>query len=121
VRAWNRQTGVVDTRVTESWKRYDIAHLLESEWATRGPKLKGKLHVIMGDEDTFYLEGATRRLQQALARVESDAVVELVPGKDHGSLLSSELLQRMRNEMVAAYLARHTAEGGLREAQGPGQ
>ena len=25
-----------------------------------GPKLAGKLHVFMGDEDTFYLEGATQ-------------------------------------------------------------
>ncbi|MFM8287045.1 MAG: alpha/beta hydrolase-fold protein [Planctomycetaceae bacterium] len=119
LRAWNRQTGVVDLKVTEHWKQYDIAHVLESEWATRGPRLKGKLHVIMGDEDTFYLEGATRRLQQALARVESDAVVELVPGKDHGSLLTGELLQRLRREMVAAYLSRHTPDGTPRQESPP--
>jgi len=114
VRAWNRQTGEVDTRVTAGWKKYDIAHLLESEWETRGPALRGKLHVIMGEEDTFYLEGATRRLRDALRRVGSDAVVELVPGKDHGSLLTGELQQRMRREMVAAYLSHHEPGGAAR-------
>ncbi len=45
----------------------------------------------MGEVDNFYLEGATRLLQQSLKKLGSDAMVELFPGKDHGSLMSKEM------------------------------
>ena len=70
-----------------------------------GPKLVGKLHVFMGTEDTFYLDGATARLKESLARLGSDAVVELHPGKDHSTLLSPELVARIEREMAESWLA----------------
>jgi hypothetical protein len=101
--AWDRQTGAVQREVVEHWKQFDIVQILKSEWSTLGPKLAGKLHVFMGDRDTFYLEGATKRLKAALEELGSDAVVEIVPGKDHGSLLTPELGTRIRSEMAGRY------------------
>lgn len=97
--AWNRDTGIVDTGVTESWKKYDIRLVLEQNWPTLGPKLAGKLHVFMGSEDTFYLEGATELLKTSLESLGSDAVVEIHPGKDHSTLMSRELRARITREM----------------------
>lgn len=108
-RVWDRKTGNIDTAGAELWKAYDIRLILESRWAELGPKLVGKLHVIMGKEDTFYLEGATALLQESQKRLGSDAVIELVPGKDHSTLYSPELLQRIRSEMVDAFLKHHPA------------
>lgn len=104
---WDRETGKVDTEVAASWEKYDIRLVLERNWPALGPKLAGKLHVFMGDQDTFYLEGATVLLKESLARLRSDAVVEIDPGKDHGSLLSRELLERIRREMAEAFLKSH--------------
>ena len=67
-----------------------------------GPKLKGKLHVITGDMDTFYLEGAVKLLKESLTKLGSDAVVEIVPGRDHSSLIDSRLAERLDREMHAA-------------------
>lgn len=103
IRIWDRATGSVNTEAAKTWEAYDIRLLLERNWPTLGPKLRGKLHVFMGDEDTFYLEGATRLLQESLKKLDSDAVVELHPGRDHGSLLQPALMQRIRAEMVAKY------------------
>ncbi len=94
--AWNRETGVVDTAVTKAWEKYDIRLILEQNWKTLGPKLQGKLHVFMGDEDTFYLEGATILLKESLEKLPGDAVVEIHEGKSHGSLMTMELRRRMR-------------------------
>jgi hypothetical protein len=96
---WNRETGAIDPDVAESWKRYDIRRILEQNWPTLGPKLKGKIHVFMGGDDTFYLDGATLLLQRALQRLDSDAVVEIHPDKDHGSLMSLALRKRIAHEM----------------------
>lgn len=102
--AWNRETGEVDTAVTEGWKKYDIRLILEQDWPALGPKLAGKIHVFMGSEDTFYLEGATRLLKESLEKLGSDAVVEIHEGKDHGTLLSRELRARITREMSQAFL-----------------
>jgi hypothetical protein len=109
---WNRETGAVDTEVTKAWEKYDIRLVLERNWTELGPKLAGKLHVFMGDQDTFYLEGATVLLKESLAKLESDAVVEIHAGRDHGSLLSRELLVRIRTEMAESFL-RIYPEGAL--------
>jgi S-formylglutathione hydrolase FrmB len=101
-RLWDRKTGAIDAEVAKSWQKYDICLVLERNWKTLGPKLKGKIHVYMGEMDNFYLEGATRLLQQSLKKLSSDAVVELFPGKDHGSLMSKELRNRIAREMAAA-------------------
>ena len=78
---------------------YDIRLILERNWNTLGPKLKGKLHVITGSLDTFYLEGAVALLKQSLEKLGSDAEVEIIPDKDHGSILDAALAERIDRGM----------------------
>jgi hypothetical protein len=104
---WSRKTGAIDPAVAEGWKRYDIRLVIEENWQTLGPKLAGKIHVFMGEEDTFYLDGATRLLKESLARLGSDAVVELFPGRDHSNLVTPDLRTRMRREMTESFLRSH--------------
>ena len=101
VRLWDRKSGAIRTEVAKDWEKYDIRLVLERNWSKLGPKLKGKLHVYMGEVDTFYLEGATRLLKESQTALGSDAVVELFPGKDHG-LIDRALRERIVKEMAAA-------------------
>ncbi len=98
---WDRTTGAIDPDVAEAWEPFDISLKLRREWATLGPKLAGKVHVYMGDEDTFYLDGAARLLKRRVAKLGSDAVVELFPGKTH-ALVDAKLRERINKEMAAA-------------------
>jgi hypothetical protein len=98
---WNRETGAIDPHVAQAWQRYDIRMILERDWKTLGPKLAGKLHVYMGDEDTFYLEGATRLLQTSQKKLGSDAKIELFSGRDHGNLMDAAMRKRIASEMAA--------------------
>lgn len=98
---WDRKTGAIDPAVAKSWETYDIRLKLEREWKMLGPKLSGKIHVWMGDVDTYYLDGAARLLKKSLADLGSDAVVEMFPGRNHG-LVDSRLRARMNEEMAAA-------------------
>jgi hypothetical protein len=97
---WDRTTGAIDPKVAKAWERYDIRLSLERDWKTLGPKLAGKLHVFTGAEDTFLLDGASRLLQKSLKELGSDAVVEIVNGKDHGSLRDAGLRERIAKEMA---------------------
>ncbi|MGE3820423.1 MAG: alpha/beta hydrolase-fold protein [Isosphaeraceae bacterium] len=102
---WDRQTGAVDPEVARSWEPYDIRLVLERNWPTLGPKLKGKIRIVMGDLDTFYLEGATKLLKTSLEALGSDAEVEIVPGRDHGTVIDRALIERFDREMNAAVAA----------------
>jgi pimeloyl-ACP methyl ester carboxylesterase len=106
---WNRSTGAIDAEVAKAWEKYDIRLVLERSWSRLGPKLKGKLHIITGDRDTFYLEGAVKLLKESLSRLGSDAVVEIVPNRDHSNILDAKLAQRMDSEMNAVARARAAA------------
>lgn len=99
---WDRKTGVIDLKTAESWKKYDIRLLVENNKDSLFGKLKGKIHVYMGEKDTFYLEGATRLLGDTLKKLGSDAIVVLYPGKDHSSLMDAELRARINKEMAQA-------------------
>ena len=102
---WNRETGEIDLEVAESWKKYDINLILKENWKELEPKLSGKLHVIMGDVDTFYLEGATILLKETMAQLQSDAEITILPGKDHMNLFQGGLHEKIEEEMAEQYLS----------------
>jgi S-formylglutathione hydrolase FrmB len=107
---WDRKTGAISSEVATAWEKYDIRLVLERNWKTLGPKLAGKIHVHMGEEDTFYLDGATRLLKDSLEKLKSDAVVVLYPGKNHGTVVDQALRKRMSEEMAAAARKAEKAE-----------
>lgn len=108
---FNRETGKLDPAVLEAWQKYDIRLILERNWATLGPKLKGKVNVVCGDADTFRLNEAVVMLCSFFKEKKSDAVCEMVPGRDHGNLSQpyqtypDGLAARIYKEMAAKYEA----------------
>lgn len=63
---WDWYTGEIDHEVATEWRRYDLRHVLETNWAGLGPKLVGKIHVYTGDMDTYFLESAVMLLEEFL-------------------------------------------------------
>jgi hypothetical protein len=66
-RIWDKKTGTIDKTVTAYWKEHsDLRAILERDWPTLGPALAGKLHIYVGDEDTFYLNDAVGLMEKFL-------------------------------------------------------
>ena len=64
---WDPKTGVIDSSVAAYWKEhYDLNHIMQRDWSTLGPKLVGKLHITVGDMDTWYLNNAVHLVQDFL-------------------------------------------------------
>jgi hypothetical protein len=64
---WNKQTGVIDREVARYWRdHYDLSYILRRDWATLGPKLRGKLHIYVGDMDNYYLNNAVYLVEEFL-------------------------------------------------------
>src|SRR5438034_1220485 len=86
---WDLLTGHIRREVAEYFKAhdYDLRDYLERNWATLGPKLRGKLHLFTGDMDTFYLNLAVYRLEEFLHNARPPADAEFRYGrplKPHG-------------------------------------
>jgi pimeloyl-ACP methyl ester carboxylesterase len=81
---FDRQTGVIDEGVAAHWEaHYDITHLLKERWSVVGPQLRGKLHVFVGTDDTFHLDGSVMLMHSELEKLNSDAEFGFDPGADH--------------------------------------
>jgi pimeloyl-ACP methyl ester carboxylesterase len=116
--AFDRDTGRIDREVVEAWRHYDISAKLRREWTELEPRLRGKLHVIVGSQDTYYLEGSVRLLAKVLHELGSDAEIVLVPARGHVDIFDPHpelypdgLLGRIENEMWASVLASGTSHG----------
>ncbi|HKX59750.1 MAG TPA: hypothetical protein VJN00_10300 [Steroidobacteraceae bacterium] len=85
-RIWDRDTGDIDPVTAEYWREnYDLAHILRRDWATLGPKLRGKLRIYTGDMDNYYLNNAVYGVEEFLkaASPPADAVVEYGDRAEH--------------------------------------
>lgn len=98
---FNRATGAIDPTVVLAWEHYDIATILRENWPTLGPKLAGKLHIIVGTADTFHLNEAVALLDRELHQLGSDAQITYVPGRDHLDLYKGNLRERIIDAMLA--------------------
>jgi hypothetical protein len=66
-RIWDKMTGEIDRTVAEYWREhYDLRYILERDWKTLGPKLKGKIHIYCGDMDNYYLNNAVYLMEDFL-------------------------------------------------------
>jgi dienelactone hydrolase len=99
MRLFDRDTGAIDPEVQKAWQRYDISHLLGTNWKTLEPKLRGKIHVVVGTADNFHLEEAVYLLRDTLKKLGSDATFEIVEGRDHMDLYQSDLADRIVQAM----------------------
>lgn len=81
---FDRETGAVDPAVAAYWREhYDVAHRIEADWPRLGRLLNGKVHVVVGTADSYYLDGPVRRLDAAFRKVGGRADVRYVPGATH--------------------------------------
>lgn len=108
---WHRETGVIDPQIADAWRRYDIRLYLEQHWSTVGSKLAGKLHVICGAQDDFYLDRPVLLLRKALVELGSDAEVTLIPDATHSlpERVWRRIVVDIRDHFRATQLAREPA------------
>ncbi len=86
---FDRDTGAVDPAVVAWWRdHYDIAHRVQANWPQLKADLDGKIHLIVGTADTFYLDGAAHKLKAVLDGLGARSDFRFLPGKTHFDLLT---------------------------------
>ena len=84
---FDRVTGSVDPKVVGYWHdHYDLAHVVQTQWAERGADLKSRIHLFVGTADTFYLDGSAHKMDAVLQALGADAHFTYIPDRTHGDL-----------------------------------
>jgi hypothetical protein len=61
------ETGAIDKEVAAYWRDHmDLTQYLKSHWSQIGQSLAGKIHIWVGDMDTYYLNDAVHLIEQTL-------------------------------------------------------
>jgi S-formylglutathione hydrolase FrmB len=104
---FDRVTGNVDAHVVAYWHdHYDLAYLTQVNWAARGVDLKGRIHLIVGTADTFYLDGAAHKFEAVLDQLGAEPHFTYVADRTHFDLYMVEkdsmgLFDQIAKEMYA--------------------
>lgn len=104
---FDRKTGDIDPEVAAYWRdHYDLAHIVATNWKTRGPYLKGKIHLTVGTADTFYLDGAAHKFELVLKSLDADPHFIYRENRTHFDLYDDNgdhmaLFDRIAAEMYA--------------------
>lgn len=71
---FDKRTGVINKSVVAHWKEnFDLTHIIQRDWPKIGDKLKGKIHLYVGDMDNFYLNNAVYSAEDMLKKLNNPA------------------------------------------------
>jgi S-formylglutathione hydrolase FrmB len=101
---WDPKTGRIDTTLRDYWKKYDLQLVLRDHWQALAPKLRGKLHIWVGESDDFFLNNAVHLLDEFLSTADPPygGWIRYGPGEGHGwsplshSAIMKQMVERMR-------------------------
>jgi Putative esterase len=116
---WNDSTGAINRQAAEYWREhgYDLRDYLARNWSRIGSDLQGKIHMLCGDMDNYYLNLAVYLLEDFLTSVKDPAYGGSFrygrPLKEHGwqPMSNADLVREM-----ADHITRHAPAG---TASGP--
>jgi hypothetical protein len=118
-RVFDFRTGAIDHGVALYMREhgYDLRYYAAQNWARIGPQLVGKIHILTGDMDDFYLAPAVYLMQDFLDSTRAPAYGGDFrygrPNKGHGwqPMTNADLLREM-----AGQIAKHAPPGAATAA-----
>jgi hypothetical protein len=79
---YDKATGAIDPEVAIYWRdHYDLRYILQRDWATLGPKLRGKIHITSGTMDNGYLNNAVYQMEEFLGHAVPSPEYEITYGE----------------------------------------
>ncbi len=110
---FDKRTGAINPKVAEYWREhFDLLEHLKRNWTTLGPKLVDKIHVYVGDADTYQLDRATRAMEVWMKTTQNphyEGFFMFGDGKPHCWSGPGTITDRVRD--MAQHAMRHKPEG----------
>ena len=111
---WDRKTGLIQSEVANSWKKFDISLKLKQNWDDLKDPLAGKIHVMAAESDSYFFDGATRLLKERMKDLNSDAKIWIELG-DHHSVVNAGAIANQRGQMIRMYSKHFDLDGNAKD------
>ena len=109
------QTGAIDKTVAGYWRDHsDLRAHLERDWPDLGPRLAGKLHITIGEMDTYYLNNAVHLLERFLDQARPAYGGSILYGARQPHCWPGPLSLPDRIRQIAEFAAARAPRGGDR-------
>lgn len=110
------RTGVIDSKVAQSYRKFDIADRLRKDPKKYAPIFSQRVRLCVGELDNFFLNEAVALLKadveaQPVSGVQAESrhgYIKIIAGHDHGSIFGTPEIRGIPGEMLA-----HFARAGL--------
>jgi hypothetical protein len=102
VALWDPKTGQINRQAVEHWKKYDLRMVMEQDWKTLGPRLRGKIHIRVGEADNYFLNNAVHMLDAFLSKADPPYEGSIAYGAGKGHCWIGITERQMIEEMAAA-------------------
>ena len=85
---FDKRTGVIDPAVAAYWREhYDLSAIMQRDWEKGlGQKLRGKIHIYVGEADNYFLNNAVYLVDEFLKTTKNppfEGVVDYEPRAEH--------------------------------------
>jgi len=119
---YDKATGAIDPDVARYWRdHYDLRYIMERDWKTLEPKLRGKIHITSGTMDNGYLNNAVYQTEEFFKKANPPADVEIVYGErrehcftgdtEHSNVVGSRTLHQRYMPAMAKWIIRTAPSG----------
>jgi hypothetical protein len=120
---YDKVTGAIDPEVARYWRdHYDLRYIMERDWKTLGPKLRGKIHITSGTMDNGYLNNAVYQMEEFFRKATNPpADAEIVYGErrehcftgdtEHSNVVGSRTLHQRYMPAMAKWIIKTAASG----------
>jgi hypothetical protein len=67
---WDPKTGKIDHDVAKQFEKFDLRLVAERNWAPLGPKLRGKIHIWVGENDDYFLNNGVHFFDDFISKAD---------------------------------------------------
>ncbi|NMC63540.1 MAG: hypothetical protein GYA55_10295 [SAR324 cluster bacterium] len=92
--------GKISANVAAAYKKYDLTLRLKERWKELAPKLEGKIHVWVGDNDTYYLNDAVHLMDAFLKQARPQYKGQILYGSDKNHTWVPYTARQLMDEMM---------------------
>lgn len=80
---FDRETGRIDTQVSENWKRYDLRHIIENAEEDILKILSKKIHIHVANDDDYSLDLGVKGFKEITDKLGLEIEIEFYDGVGH--------------------------------------
>lgn len=101
---FDAKTGIIDKKIAQSWKPYDLALYVQQNWNKIKSYASGRINIYAGENDNYLLQNSVIAFREKIKKVNAAINIEIVKNADHFTTRNGELTKKIQAQMDLSIL-----------------